>query len=65
MKTYTVYHVDYVKQKRIPIGTVVEHRGRPRPDNLSGLLRVARKMFSSNPQEAFHVVLSKKALEIL
>lgn len=57
VKTVTVYHVDYVKQKKIPIGTVVERRKRSRPENLAGLLRIARKKYSSTPQEAFQTAV--------
>lgn len=62
MKAYTVYRVDYAKRERTAIGTVVERRMKPRPDSLYGLLLLARKMFSSTPQEAFQVVLSSKVL---
>jgi hypothetical protein len=57
VKTVTVYHVDYVNQKKIPIGTVVERRKRNRPENLAGLLRIAREKYSSTPQEAFQTAV--------
>ena len=62
VKTITVYHIDYVKQKKIPIGTVVERRNKNRPENLAGLLRVARKKYSSTPQEAFQTAVDASAL---
>jgi hypothetical protein len=60
-KTVTVFHVDYVKQKKIPIGTVVERRKKDRPDNMAGLLRMAREKYSSTPQEAFQTAVDASA----
>jgi hypothetical protein len=60
VKTVTVYHVDYVKHKKIPIGTVVERRRRNRPENLAGLLRIAREKYSSTPQEAFQTAVDAR-----
>jgi len=62
VKTVTVYHVDYVKQKKIPIGAVVERRKKDRPENLAGLLRIAREKYSSTPQEAFQTALGGPTL---
>jgi hypothetical protein len=63
MNTFTVYRVDYVKGIRIPIGMVEERRKKGRPGNLAGLLRLARNLFSTNPQEAFHIALDKRILQ--
>src|SRR4030066_2029753 len=57
VKTVTVYHVDYVKHKKIPIGAVVERRKKDRPENLAGLLRIAGEKYSSTPQEAFQTAV--------
>jgi hypothetical protein len=62
MQTVTVYRVDYVHKLKIPIGTVEERRKKDRPENLLGLLRIARRIFSSTPQEAFQIALDKKYL---
>jgi hypothetical protein len=70
MKTVTVYHtitvfrVDYVKKMKRPIGTVKERRQTSRPDNLSGLLQLARKTFSTSPQEAFQIALDTSSLRL-
>lgn len=70
MKTATVYHtitvfrVDYVKKMKRPIGTVIERRQTSRPDNLSGLLQLARKTFSTSPQEAFQIALDTGSLRL-
>lgn len=57
MKNITVYRVDYVRKTRVPIGMVMERRAKERGDNLIGLLRMARKAFSSSPQEALHIAV--------
>ena len=59
MKTTTVYRVCYVKKSKIPIGVVEERRRKERGNNLIGLLRIARKTYSSSPEEAFHIVVDK------
>jgi len=62
LQVVIVYRVDYVKKVKIPIGTVEERRKKDRPENLLGLLRIARRIFSSTPQEAFQIALDKKYL---
>lgn len=62
MQWIIVYCVDYVRKSKIAVGTVVERRTRNRPGNLSGLLEVARKTYSSTPQEAFRITLGKDCL---
>jgi len=62
LQTVTVYRVDYVKKEKRPIGTVRERRKTDRPENLTGLLQIARKIFSSTPQEAFQIALDKEYL---
>ena len=62
MQTFTVYIVDYLKREKLPIGKVVERREKNRPNNLLGLLTVARKNFAIRPEDAFNVVLEKNVL---
>ncbi len=62
MQTYTVYFMDYVKGEKTPIGMVVERRRKHRPDNVSGLLKIAREVFGSGPQSAIQIVLDKSVL---
>lgn len=57
MKSITVYRIDYVKKTRVPIGTVVERRKKDRGDNLLGLLRVARKTYSSSVQDSIQIAI--------
>ena len=62
MQTFTVYIVDYLKREKLPIGKVIERREKNRPNNLLGLLTIARKNFAIRPEEAFNVVLEKNVL---
>lgn len=62
--TITVFRVDYVKKMKRPIGTVIERRQTRRPGNLSGLLQLARKTFSTSPQEAFQIALDTRSLHL-
>lgn len=64
MKNVTVYRVDYVRKTKVPIGVVVERRLKERGDNIVGLLRLARKAFSSSPQEAFHIAVDPAGARI-
>lgn len=64
MRQVTVYQVDYVKKTRIPIGWVTERRTRMRDDNLIGLVRLARKMYASNPQDAYRIVVDSREAQL-
>lgn len=57
MRSITVYRVDYQLKKREPIGTVIERRARERGDNVLGLLRIARKMYARNLEDALHIAI--------
>ncbi|RMG60486.1 MAG: hypothetical protein D6713_02695 [Deltaproteobacteria bacterium] len=57
MKTVTVYRVDYVNRRKVPIGTVVERRTKERGDNALGLLRLARKLYARNLEDALHIAI--------
>lgn len=59
MKNITVYRVDYVRKTKVPIGLVVERRNKERGNNLIGLLRLARKSFSTGPQEAIQIAVDR------
>ena len=64
MKNVTVYRVDYVRKTKVPIGLVVERRTKERGDNLIGLLRMARKAYSSSMEEALHIAVDPQAARI-
>jgi hypothetical protein len=58
MNGITIYRVDGITKKDVPVGTVEERRKLERGDNLIGLMRVARKVFASLPRESFCIKLS-------
>ena len=60
MKQVTVYQIDYVRKTRVPIGWVVERRSKARADNLIGLVRLARKLYASDAQTAFRIVIDSR-----
>jgi hypothetical protein len=64
MKNVTVYRVDYVRKLKVPIGMVVERREEERGDNIIGLLRMARKTFSTSPEEALHIAIDPAGVRI-
>ena len=64
MKNVTVYRVDYVRKMKVPIGLVVERRKTERGNNILGLLCMARKSFSSSPEEAFHIAIDASGARV-
>jgi|GEM_PF-1007285 len=64
MRTVTVYRVDYVKKTMVQIGGVQERRKKDRGDNLLGLLRLARKIYASGPEEDIHIAVDNPEARI-
>lgn len=60
MRTVTVCRVDYLKKTRIPIGEVRERRKKNRGGNLLGLLRLARKIYGTGPEDAIHIAVDNR-----
>ena len=60
MRTVTVYRVDYVNKTRVPIGGVQERRKKDRGGNLLGLLRLARKIYGTSPEDAIHIAVDNQ-----
>jgi len=59
MYSYKVYSVNYLDREKTPIGRVLERRNKYRPNNLLGLLKVARKAFVDNPEKPFMLFLKR------
>lgn len=64
MRNVTVFRVDYVRKMKVPIGLVVERRVKERGDNIIGLLRLARKAFSTSTEEALHIAVDPSGARI-
>ena len=60
MRTVTVYRVDYVKKTKVPIGRVEERRKKDRGGNLLGLLRLARMIYGTGPEDAIHIAIDSR-----
>ena len=48
MRTYTVYRVDYLKNKTLKIGKVLDHRERERKNNPADMLRLAQIKYATS-----------------
>ena len=48
MKTYTVYRVDYLKNKTLKIGKVLDRREGERNNNQADMLRLAQRKFATS-----------------
>ena len=57
MKAYTVYRSYYLRQISEPVGKLVERRSEDRGNNKLGLLRLAKKLYSTPSPDA-HVVIT-------
>ena len=57
MRAVTVYRVDYGRETKDPIGTVMEKRKTERAHNHHDLLRLARRLFALDTEDALHIVI--------
>jgi hypothetical protein len=57
MLEVAVYHVDYGRKIKDPIGTVFEKRETERANNYLDLLWLARRLFASDSADALHIVI--------
>ena len=48
MKTYAVYRVEYLNNKTVKVGTVVDYRRAERNNNATDMLRLAQKLYSTS-----------------
>jgi hypothetical protein len=61
-KIYKVYRVDYITKMKIPIGTVMERRSRPRGSaGHLGLMKLARQMFAQSPEDQMRIIVGEEA----
>ena len=56
MNAYTVYHYDFNRKVREPVGMVLERRKLDRGSNFDGLLKLAKKIYPPPPDS--HIVIS-------
>ena len=58
MKTYTVYRIDILNKKKIPIGMLVERREKERNKNEADILRLAKRLFAESSIDKQHITVS-------
>jgi hypothetical protein len=60
-KAYKVYRVDYLTKMKIPIGTIIERRSKPRgPESHFGLMKLARQTFAQSPEDQVRIVVGEE-----
>ena len=57
MKTYTVYRIDFLDKKKIPIGMLVERREKERNKNEADILRLAQRLFAESSIDKLHITV--------
>jgi len=59
-KVYRVYRLDFETQRKIPIGTVQERRNPSRPANMTGLMKLAQKIYAQTPEDQMMIFLGEE-----
>jgi hypothetical protein len=57
VKTYTVYRIDFLNKKKIPIGMLVERREKERNKNEVDILRLAQRLFAESSIDKLHITV--------
>jgi len=57
MRAVTVFRVDYARKTRYPVGVVLEQRKTERGNNYKDLLRLARRQFALETEDAVNIVI--------
>jgi len=65
MKTYTVYRVDYLKNKTVKIGKLLDRRGGERLNNAADMLRLAQKIYTRSSIDSHIFILRERSLQNL
>ena len=61
MKTYAVYRVEYLNNKTVKVGTVVDYRREERNNNAADMLRMAQKLYSTSPIDSHIFILRESS----
>ena len=57
MKTYIVYRLDYKRLVSEPVGQLTERRRKERGNNVSSLLKLAQKIYSTSSLDS-HLIIT-------
>jgi len=55
MTTFTVYSLDKSRERKVPVGTLVERRKSERGSNIAGLLKLAAVRFKGSPGQTIQI----------
>ena len=64
MTTFTVYSVDKVRERKLPVGTLVERRSTERGNNIAGLLKLAAHRFKLSPGQKIQLEFGGLRVEL-
>jgi hypothetical protein len=56
-KIYTVYRIDFLNKRKVPIGTLVERREKERNNNKADMLRLAQNLYAESSIEKLHIIV--------
>jgi len=65
MKTYTVFRVDYLKNKTVKIGKLQDRREGERNNNAADMLRLAQKIYTTSSIESHIFIVRDSSLQNL
>ena len=65
MRTYTVYRVDYLKNKTLKIGKVLDRRERERNNNPADMLRLAQMKYATSSINSHIFILRDSSDQII
>ena len=57
MRVVTVYRADFTRKIKYPVGVVLEQRESERGENYEDLLRLARRTFARDTEDAVNIVI--------
>jgi hypothetical protein len=60
VKTYTVYRIDFLNKKKVPIGTLTERREKERNHNEAGILHLAQKLYGESSIDKLHIIVNRE-----
>ena len=65
MRTYTVYRIDYLKNKTLKIGKVLDRRERERKNNPADMLRLAQIKYATSSINSHIFILRESSDQII
>jgi len=65
MKTYSVYRVEYLKNKTVKIGKVLDRRLGERNNNAADMLRLAQIRYANSSMDSHIFILRESSIQSL